>query len=77
MLDNYGLVPLTDYLGLGIVLFSYAGKLCWGFNADWDLVPDLHDFVVAVEDAFRELQHAAGVPSASRPTTLGPATALA
>ena len=45
MLDNYGQVPLTDYLGLGIVLFSYAGKLCWGFNADWDLLPDLHDFV--------------------------------
>ena len=45
MLDNYGQVPLTDYLGLGIVLFSYAGKLCWGFTADWDLLPDLHDFV--------------------------------
>ena len=60
MLDNYGQVPLTDYLGLGIVLFSYAGKLCWGFNADWDLVPDLQDFVTAVEDAFRELQQVAG-----------------
>jgi WS/DGAT/MGAT family acyltransferase len=63
MLDNYGQVPLTDYLGLGIVLFSYAGKLCWGFNADWDLLPDLHDFVAAVEDAFRELQQIAGVPT--------------
>jgi WS/DGAT/MGAT family acyltransferase len=63
MLDNYGQVPLTDYLGLGIVLFSYAGKLCWGFNADWDLVPDLKDFVAAVEDAFRELQQVAGAPT--------------
>jgi WS/DGAT/MGAT family acyltransferase len=62
MLDNYGQVPLTDYLGLGIVLFSYAGKLCWGFNADWDLVPDLHEFVSAVDEAFRELQQVAGVP---------------
>ena len=67
MLDNYGQVPLTDYLGLGIVLFSYAGKLCWGFNADWDLVPDLRDFVAAVEDAFRELQRLAGVPVAATP----------
>jgi len=67
MLDNYGQVPLTDYLGLGIVLFSYAGKLCWGFNADWDLVPDLRDFVAAVEDAFRELQRLAGVPLAATP----------
>ncbi len=65
MLDNYGQVPLTDYLGLGIVLFSYAGKLCWGFNADWDLLPDLRDFVSAVDEAFRELQEIAGVPASA------------
>jgi WS/DGAT/MGAT family acyltransferase len=59
MLDNYGLVPLTDNLCLGIVLFSYAGQLCWGFTAEWDLLPDLHDFVNDVEVAFRELQRAA------------------
>ena len=59
MLDNYGQVPLTDYLGLGIVLFSYAGSLCWGFNADWDLVPDLAAFVRATEAAFVELRDAA------------------
>jgi WS/DGAT/MGAT family acyltransferase len=59
MLTNFGQVPLTDYLGLGIVLFSYAGKLCWGFNADWDLLPDLHDFVRATEDAFADLRRAA------------------
>jgi diacylglycerol O-acyltransferase len=55
MLDNYGLVPLTDNLCLGVVLFSYAGKLCWGFTVDWDLIPDLHDFVLDVEASFREL----------------------
>ena len=72
MLDNYGQVPLTDYLGLGIVLFSYAGKLCWGFNADWDLVPDLRDFVTAVEESFAELQTVAGVATRAgdRPTSL-------
>jgi WS/DGAT/MGAT family acyltransferase len=59
MLENFGLVPLTDYLGLGIVLFSYDGKLSWGFNGDWDLLPDLHDFVVAVTDSFAELRKAA------------------
>jgi diacylglycerol O-acyltransferase len=79
MLDNYGQVPLTDYLGLGIVLFSYAGNLCWGFNADWDLVPDLHEFVTAVEDSFRELRQIAGVPaatlSAASPTDRKPALA--
>jgi diacylglycerol O-acyltransferase / wax synthase len=55
MLDNYGLVPLMDNLCLGIVLFSYAGKLCWGLTADWDLIPDLHDFVMDVERSFHEL----------------------
>jgi WS/DGAT/MGAT family acyltransferase len=68
MLDNYGQVPLTDYLGLGIVIFSYAGRLCWGFNADWDLVPDLHAFVTAIEASFRELCAAAGVTAGGPPT---------
>ena len=61
MHDNYGQLPLTDYLGLGVVLFSYAGQLCWGFTADWDLFPDLHDMVVATEEAFEEICDAAGL----------------
>jgi WS/DGAT/MGAT family acyltransferase len=60
MLDSYGLVPLIDYLCLGIVLFSYDGQLCWGFTCDWDLLPDLHDFVNDIEASFDELQRAAG-----------------
>lgn len=59
MLDNYGLVPLTDYLALGIVLFSYDGNLGWGFTGDWDLLPDLHDFVLHTQAAFSELSAAA------------------
>lgn len=58
MLVNYGLVPLTDYLGLGIVIFSYDGTLSWGFNADWDMIPDLHDIVVGTGEAFRDLLNA-------------------
>jgi len=49
------LVPLLSQLGLGIALFSYAGMLSWGFAADWNLVPDLHDLVDATEAAFEEL----------------------
>jgi diacylglycerol O-acyltransferase / wax synthase len=59
LLDNYGLVPLTDYLGLGLVIFSYDGKLCWGLNADWDLVPDVAQFARALELSFAELRAAA------------------
>jgi diacylglycerol O-acyltransferase / wax synthase len=79
MLDNFGLIPLTDYLGLAITLLSYAGKLCWGFTADWDLVPDLQVFVRAVEDAFAEVresarqaaQHAGPPAENSRPADPG------
>jgi len=59
MLAAYPLVPLSVNQGLGIALFSYAGTLHWGFNADWDIVPDLHDFVADVEAAFAELSEAA------------------
>lgn len=60
MLDSYGMVPLIDYLCLGVVLFSYAGTLCWGFTCDWDRIPDLHDFVLDVEASFDDLRRAAG-----------------
>lgn len=55
MVDNFGFIPLVDSLCLGVVLFSYAGKLCWGFTAEWDLLPDLDDFVGDVAASFREL----------------------
>ncbi len=46
----YPYVPLADNLGLGIALFSYDGTLAWGFNADYELVPDLDQFVQAIRD---------------------------
>ncbi|MCC6763672.1 MAG: wax ester/triacylglycerol synthase family O-acyltransferase [Deltaproteobacteria bacterium] len=49
MLAAHPLVPLFANQALGIALFSYAGKLHWGFNADWDALPDLHDLVESVE----------------------------
>jgi len=45
----YPLVPLFANQALGVALFSYEGRLYWGFNADWDAVPDLHNLVEAVE----------------------------
>jgi WS/DGAT/MGAT family acyltransferase len=64
MIETYPVVPLLDGLGLGIALFSYDGRLCWGFNADYDLVPDLDQFVVFVREAFEELQ---GIAQRARP----------
>lgn len=52
----YPQVPLFAGQGLGIALFGYAGKLCWGFNADEALVPDLDLFVADVSAAFEEVR---------------------
>jgi hypothetical protein len=75
MLDNFGLIPLTDNLCLGIVLFSYAGKLCWGFTGEWDLLPDLHDFVSDIEKSFAELREAASSGVEPRPARRPPRVA--
>lgn len=60
MLETYPLVPLVDNLGLGIALMSYEGKLFWGFNADYDLLPDLPAIVRATRESFQELLRLAG-----------------
>ena len=57
--ECYPMVNLLANQGLGVALFSYAGRLCWGFMADWDLVPDLHEFGRAIEASFAELRDAA------------------
>jgi len=56
LVEVYPHVPLVDNLGLGIALMSYDGVMHWGVNADRDLVPDLHDFIEAIEAAFDELK---------------------
>jgi WS/DGAT/MGAT family acyltransferase len=53
------LVPLFRNQALGIALFSYNGGLYWGFNADWDALPDLHDLVGHVAADFEALRRAA------------------
>jgi WS/DGAT/MGAT family acyltransferase len=63
LLECYPMLALLPSQGLGVALFSYAGKLCWGFLADFDLVPDLHEVVQAVAASFEELRVVAGEPS--------------
>ena len=60
LLEIHPHVPIVGNLGLGIALFSYEGTLSWGFTADWDMVPDLHDLVMAVEESSSALERAAG-----------------
>jgi WS/DGAT/MGAT family acyltransferase len=51
---QYPLVPLWEGHGVGIALFSYNGSVFWGFNADYDLVPDLDLFIAAIESSLKE-----------------------
>lgn len=55
MLCGHPLVPLFVNQGVGLAIFSYDGRLCWGVNADWDVVPDVDELVRALRAAFGEL----------------------
>jgi WS/DGAT/MGAT family acyltransferase len=59
MLETYPLVPLFMNQALGIALFSYDGGLFWGFNSDWDALPDLHEVVEMLEQEFELLANSA------------------
>jgi diacylglycerol O-acyltransferase len=56
MLASYPLVPLFENQALGVALFGYDGALYWGFNSDWDALPELHDFVLAIEREFEQMR---------------------
>ncbi len=62
-LGTYPVVPLAPNQALGIALMSYDKDLFWGFNSDWDAVPDLHDLVEEVESGFQELLALAPTPA--------------
>ena len=55
----YPMVPLYKQQGVGVALFSYDGGLFWGFNADWDALPDLHDLVEALCVEFAAIEQLA------------------
>ncbi len=61
LLESFPQVPLLQNTGLGVALFSYDGKLCWGFNADYGLLPDLEAFRDCIAKSFQELADAAGI----------------
>lgn len=61
LLEMYPVVPLLATTGLCFALASYDGRLFWGFNADYDLVPDLERIPLLVERAFAEIAAEVGV----------------
>ena len=67
MLALYPQVPLLPNIGIGIALISYDGKVCWGFNADPQMVPDLEAFADSVRAALDQVA-AAAPGELSKPT---------
>jgi WS/DGAT/MGAT family acyltransferase len=59
----YPMVPLMQNQNLGIALFSYNGTLHWGFNADWESFPNVHEFVEDLEASFAEYKALAAAPT--------------
>jgi WS/DGAT/MGAT family acyltransferase len=59
MTAMYPMIPLFSNQALGIAVVSYAGRCFWGFNSDWDTLPDLHDLVESVGVEFEALRKAA------------------
>ena len=54
LLEMYPVVPLMENMGLGFAIFSYNGKVMWGFNADYELVPDLPQIPKLIRRSFLE-----------------------
>ncbi len=69
LVEAFPLVPLLENTGVGVALFSYDGKLCWGFNGEYERMADLRRFVQAVQASFDELVTAAREVDASSPPT--------
>jgi WS/DGAT/MGAT family acyltransferase len=74
MESMFALAPLIANIGLAVAVISYCGRLCFGFNADEDRVPDLPALVAAVRESFAELASAAQQsPPRLRPARAGAA----
>lgn len=51
----YPMMPLFPNQALSLAVLSYSGKVFWGFNSDWDALPDVHDIVAGIVEQFEAL----------------------
>jgi diacylglycerol O-acyltransferase len=58
MIATYPVVPLAPGQALSIGLTSYAGKVYYGLNADWEPMPDVDVVRHCIVDALAELLEA-------------------
>jgi WS/DGAT/MGAT family acyltransferase len=71
MLATYPVVPLAEGQALSIGLTSYAGKVYYGLNADWEAMPDVDVVRRCIVEALAELLEAVG-PDPAAPFVLHP-----
>ena len=55
------MIPLFSNQALGIAVVSYDGEVFWGFNSDWDSLPDVHDLVDDLGVEFEKLRKRAAI----------------
>ncbi len=65
------IVNLSEGVGLGVALASYAGQLSFGCIADPHRVPDVGAFADAIVASFEELEKAVAPPPAHAPGSAG------
>jgi len=65
----YPHVPLFERQGLGVALFSYAGRLFWGLTGDWDALSDIETVARDIRTSFEALVAAAAARAQPSTTT--------
>ena len=56
LLAIYPMMPLFPNQALSVAVLSYNGDVFWGFNSDWDSLPDVHNVVEGIGAQFGELR---------------------
>ncbi len=68
----YPMVPLAENTALGIAIMSYNGQLNFGFDADYDALPDVESLTDDLRSSIDELAAAAGAPTGNGPGGAAP-----
>ena len=68
----YPMVPLAENTALGIAIMSYNGQLNFGFDADFDALPDVESLTDDLRSSIDELAAAAGAPTGNGPGGAAP-----
>ncbi len=71
----YPMVPLAENTALGIAIMSYNGQLNFGFDADYDALPDAESLTDDLRSSIDELAAAAGAPTGNGPGGAAPDSA--